>query len=55
MSDMSGRRRTADCDIRWCTATLDADRQIVRIVPRRAAGAMKRALAEYRDTSRPSV
>lgn len=47
MSGTSGRRRTADCGIRWSTAMLGTD-HVRTTVSRRAAGAGKRALTEYR-------
>lgn len=45
MSGTSGRRRTADCGIRWSTAMLGTD-HVRTTLSRRAAGAGKRALTE---------
>lgn len=46
MSGTSGRRRAADCGIRWSTATLGTD-HVRTTISRRAAGAGKRTLTEY--------
>jgi len=46
MSGTSGRRRAADCGIRWSTATLGTD-HVRMTISRRVAGAGKRALTEY--------
>jgi len=49
MSGTSGRRRAADCGIRWSTATLGTD-HVRMTISRRVAGAGKRALTEYPRT-----
>lgn len=53
----SGRRRVADCDIRWCTATLSHADERGPPDHLEWCRAADRALAEYRDTSRlrPSI